>query len=137
MNPKILKYASYLISFLFMSMSIWEAVVCSKYPHPSSELNQIVYSYLVTASSMNMIMFFISFFMSCFIEHFKEIPLRYVINISTGINIWGFVLFTFNGIIESFYVLILCEIIFFWIRFIAFIILISYQCCTITEQITV
>ena len=59
MNPKILKYASYLISFLFMSMSIWEAVVCSKYPHPSSELNQIVYSYLVTASSMNMIMFFI------------------------------------------------------------------------------
>lgn len=100
------------MSIVFFAMSIWELVSVTR-PQPSlNVLNDITKSFIYTISILNVIMGISSAFI-CWIQlKDPERSEQYAVSISTGVSIWGLVLFfSYQQIdfIPMFYYILLAE----------------------------
>lgn len=106
-------------SFIYIGMSCWEFTIVSLYPSFQRDINDLVLCFLYSIAIMNLLMGITSFYV--FIIQFidKEKTEQHAITISTGMSLWGLILFfRYDSSIYNshYYPILYCETILFFTR---------------------
>jgi hypothetical protein len=124
---------------VFIGMGCWELVTVKQHPSTAMDINDIAMCFIYTIGIFNILMGCASLYI-CFIQcKDPERSERYAVNISTGISIWGLILyFRYSSFISSiFYKIILAETISFFSRIGIIMILVCGSCLKQDEVIPV
>lgn len=112
-----------------MSIGISECVILGLYPSNQFDINDMAMCFLYTMGLMNLFMSITSFYISY--QQWKNQTELYTVTTTTGISIWGFILFFrypssfFNPFYRS---LLLVEMIWFFTRISVAFVLVCGSC---------
>ena len=122
---------------VFIGMGCWELVTVKRNPSTAFDINDVVMCFIYTIGIFNLIMGCASFYICAVQFKDPERSDRYAVNISTGISIWGLILyFRYASLISPlFYKIVLAEMITFFSRIGLILILVCGSCLKQEEVI--
>ena len=125
---------------LFLGLGTWELITVISYPSVELNVNDLVMCFIYTIGTVNIITGLVSVYIFYIQVKDPERSDRYTINISSGISIWGLILFfryPYIILYPIYRTILLVEMIYFFSRIAILIILVCGSCLKHDEVLPV
>jgi hypothetical protein len=125
---------------IFLGLGIWELITVISYPAVELNVNDLVMCFIYTISIINIITGIVSIYIFYIQVKDPERSDRYTINISSGISIWGLILYfryPYILLYPIYHTILLVEMIYFFSRIVILIILVCGSCLKQDEVLPV
>lgn len=125
---------------IFLGLGIWELITVISYPSVELNINDLVMCFIYTISIVNIITGIVSIYIFYIQVKDPERSDRYTINISSGISIWGLILYfryPSSMLYSIYHAILLVEMIYFFSRIFIIISLVCGSCLKHDEVLPV